>query len=178
MGDEQERLRAEWIEAHGAWNDDWTDFVQVDPGFFEGYLALAAHPWRGGALEPKIKALVQLSVDAAATHLWGPGVRHHVRRALALGASEAEIIETLELTATMGIHACNVGVPLLLEELEAAGQPLERGPLSERQEEIVETLLQAAVYCGVPAGIEAFRRADSVIASVREAGESQAPGAA
>jgi alkylhydroperoxidase/carboxymuconolactone decarboxylase family protein YurZ len=136
VSEEQARLRAQWIEAHGAWNEDWSDFLAIDPGFFEGYLALAAHPWRAGVLEPKVKALVQLTVDAAATHLWGPGVRHHVRRALALGASEAEIIETLELTATMGIHAANVGVPILLEELEAAGQPLERGPLSERQVEI------------------------------------------
>ena len=40
------------------------------------------------------------------------------------------------------------------------------------EEEIVDTLLQAAVYCGVPAGIEAFRRADAAIASMREAGES------
>jgi alkylhydroperoxidase/carboxymuconolactone decarboxylase family protein YurZ len=136
VSEEQERLRAEWIEAHGAWNDDWSAFLEVDPGFFEGYLALAAHPWREGPLEPKVKALVQLCVDAAATHLWGPGVRQHVRRALALGASEAEVIETLELTATMGIHAANVGVPVLLEELEAAGKPLERPPLSERQEQI------------------------------------------
>ena len=30
-------------------------------------------------------------------------------------------MEVLELTATLGIHACNIGVPILLEELEAAG---------------------------------------------------------
>jgi alkylhydroperoxidase/carboxymuconolactone decarboxylase family protein YurZ len=130
------RIRDQWVAAHGAWNDDWNDFLALDPGFFERYLQLSAHPWRHGALEPKVKALVQLSVDAAATHLYGPGVRHHVRRAVALGASPAEVIETLELTATMGIHAINVGVPILLEELEAAGQPLERGSLSARQEEI------------------------------------------
>jgi alkylhydroperoxidase/carboxymuconolactone decarboxylase family protein YurZ len=133
---DSQRLRDEWIAAHGDWNEDWNDFVALDPGFFEGYLGLAAHPWRHGALEPKVKALVQLTVDAAATHLYAPGVRHHVRRALELGATEAEIVETLELTATMGIHACNVGVPILLEELEAAGLALERDPLSARQEEI------------------------------------------
>jgi alkylhydroperoxidase/carboxymuconolactone decarboxylase family protein YurZ len=133
---ESERIRAEWVGAHGVWNEDWTDFLALDPGFFECYLQLAAHPWRHGGLEPKIKALVQLSVDAAATHLYGPGVRHHMRRALALGASPDEVIETLELTATMGIHAINVGVPILLEELEAAGQPVESGALSARQEEI------------------------------------------
>jgi 4-carboxymuconolactone decarboxylase len=31
--------------------------------------------------------------------------------------------------------------------------------------EIRETLLQAAVYCGVPAAMEAFRRADAILAS-------------
>jgi 4-carboxymuconolactone decarboxylase len=31
--------------------------------------------------------------------------------------------------------------------------------------EIRETLLQAAVYCGVPAAMEAFRRAEAVLAS-------------
>jgi alkylhydroperoxidase/carboxymuconolactone decarboxylase family protein YurZ len=130
------RLRAAWTEAIGAWNDDWSDFAEVDPGFFERFLDLAAHPWRHGALEPKVKALVQLTVDAAATHLHGPGVRHHLRAALALGATPAEIVETLELTATMGIHACNVGVPILLEELAAAGCPLEARPLTAREEEI------------------------------------------
>ena len=39
-----------------------------------------------------------------------------MRRALALGATPAEILETLELTSTMGIHAANTGVPILLED--------------------------------------------------------------
>ncbi len=32
-------------------------------------------------------------------------------------------MEVLELTATLGIHACNIGVPILVEELAPAGQP-------------------------------------------------------
>jgi alkylhydroperoxidase/carboxymuconolactone decarboxylase family protein YurZ len=47
------------------------------------------------------------------------------------------VLETLELTSTMGIHAANTGVPILLEELAAAGQPFDlEAPLTERQEEI------------------------------------------
>ena len=102
---ERARLREEWIAAHGSWNEDWSEFLEIDPVFFERYLALAAHPWRHGPLAPKVKALIQLAVDAAATHLHAPGVRHHIASALAHGASAAEIIETLELTSTMGIHA-------------------------------------------------------------------------
>ena len=42
-----------------------------------------------------------------------------------------------------------------------------RGALTNgaTEEEIRETLLQAAVYCGVPAGMEAFRRADAVLSA-------------
>ena len=133
---ERGRLREEWIAAHGSWNEDWSEFLEIDPGFFERYIALAAHPWREGPLPPKVKALIGLSIDAAATHLHAPGVRHHIASALAHGAIPAEIIETLELTSTMGIHATNVGVPILVDELALAGQPLDGGPLTPRQEEV------------------------------------------
>jgi alkylhydroperoxidase/carboxymuconolactone decarboxylase family protein YurZ len=130
------QLREAWIEAHGAWNDDWDDLLELDPAFFARLLELSAHPWRQGALEPKVKALVLLAIDAAGTHLYAPGVEFHVRRALELGATTEEVLEVLELTSTLGIHACNVGVPILVEELAAAGQPLADVPLSERDEEI------------------------------------------
>ena len=81
-------------------------------------------PWRKGPLEPKVKELVYIAVDAAATHLYVPGIRQHVKQAIKHGATAAEIMEVLELTSTLGIHACNIGVPILVEELEAAGQPI------------------------------------------------------
>ncbi len=129
-------MRAAWAAAHGSWNEDWDAFLEVDPGYFARYLELAAHPWRSGPLEPKVKALVQMCVDAAATHLWGPGVHHHMANAIAHGATAVEVVEVLELTATMGIHSTNVGVPILIDELARAGTPLDTGPLTARQEEI------------------------------------------
>jgi alkylhydroperoxidase/carboxymuconolactone decarboxylase family protein YurZ len=42
-------------------------------------------------------------------------------------------MEVLELTSTLGIHACNIGVPILVEELAAAGQPIAQ-ELDERRE--------------------------------------------
>lgn len=44
-----------------------------------------------------------------------------MKEALAAGASKEEIIETLELTSTLGIHACNIGVPLLFEVMRELG---------------------------------------------------------
>jgi alkylhydroperoxidase/carboxymuconolactone decarboxylase family protein YurZ len=130
-------LREAWTEVHGPPNAAAEDLLRLNPSYFERVLDFTAHAWRHGPLEPKIKALVLLAVDSAASHLNGPGATDDVRRALSLGATPAEVLETLELTSTMGIHAANAGVPILLEELAAAGLPVDMGaPLTERQEEI------------------------------------------
>lgn len=41
--------------------------------------------------------------------------RHMQNRA---GAAKEEILETIELTTVMGIHSCNLAIPILLEEFE------------------------------------------------------------
>src|SRR5690242_12191080 len=51
-----------------------------------------------------------------------PGVRQHIKVALDHGATGAEIMEVLELTATLGIHAMNVGMPVLAEVLSELGR--------------------------------------------------------
>jgi alkylhydroperoxidase/carboxymuconolactone decarboxylase family protein YurZ len=133
MTDDRKRaLRDAFIEVHGYWNPSLTDLLELDEDFFEAYTQFASVPWRTGPLDPKVKEFVYITVDAAATHLYAPGIRTHIKQALAHGATASEIMEVLELTSTLGIHACNIGVPILLEELEAGGQAPPR-TLSERQ---------------------------------------------
>jgi alkylhydroperoxidase/carboxymuconolactone decarboxylase family protein YurZ len=124
--DRRRRLREAFIEARGFWTPLWEGLLELDPDFFEAYLEFSSVPWRNGPLEPKVKELVLLAMDAAATHLFEPGIRQHVRNAIGHGATPEELMEVLELTSTLGIHACNVGVPILVEELESAGQPIVR----------------------------------------------------
>jgi alkylhydroperoxidase/carboxymuconolactone decarboxylase family protein YurZ len=128
-------LRDEFIDARGYWTPVWEGILETDPDFFASYLAFSSVPWRQGPLEPKVKEFVYIAVDAAATHLYVPGIRLHVRQALVHGATGAEIMEVLELTSTLGIHAANIGVPILVQELEATGQAISR-ELSDRQREI------------------------------------------
>jgi alkylhydroperoxidase/carboxymuconolactone decarboxylase family protein YurZ len=108
----RKQLRDSFIESRGYWNAIWDGILDLDEDFFEAYMNFSSVPWR--------------SV---------PGIRQHIKLALSFGASAEEIMEVLELTATLGIHACNIGVPILLEELEAAGQPIKR-EYSERQLEL------------------------------------------
>ena len=133
--DRRRELREAFIEARGFWTPLWEGLLDIDPDFFEAYLSFSSVPWRNGPLEPKVKELVLLAMDAAATHLFEPGIRQHVRNAIGHGATREELMEVLELTSTLGIHACNIGVPILVDELEAAGQPIDR-ELDERRREV------------------------------------------
>lgn len=103
----------------GDWNPLWEQFRAFDPDFLEAYLAFRAVPQTRGPLEQKYKELILIAVNAATTHLYGPGVRRHIRNALNAGASAEEILETIQLTAVIGIHSCNLALPILSEELAA-----------------------------------------------------------
>ena len=71
-------------------------------------------------LEPKVKELIYTAFDASATHLYVPGLRQHVKNALAYGATAEEIMEVFEIASVIGIHTCTMGVPILIDELERA----------------------------------------------------------
>lgn len=102
----------------GDWNPLWEKFHELDPDFLEAYLAFRSVPQSRGPLEQKYKELILVAINAATTHLYAPGVRRHVQNALRAGASQAEILETIQLTTVMGIHSCNLALPILMEEVE------------------------------------------------------------
>ena len=129
-------LRKAFTEARGYWSEAWDLILDLDADFFEAYLDLSAAPWRHGTLEPKIKELIYIAIDSSTTHLHGPGLRVHVRNALRHGATRDEIMEVFELTSVLGIHACSMGIPALIDEVRQTGRGhlLPSGPLSPAQE--------------------------------------------
>jgi alkylhydroperoxidase/carboxymuconolactone decarboxylase family protein YurZ len=133
--DREQELHDAYVQARGFWSDGLQGMLEADPDFFEAYLNLSAVPWRTGPLDPKLKEFVYIAVDGAATHLYEPGLRAHIRRAIELGATKEELIEVLQLTSTLGIHACNIGVPILVEELGDAGRAT-LPQLTERHEQL------------------------------------------
>ncbi len=102
--------------AKGDWNPLWDQLRELDPEFLEAYLAFRSIPHREGPLPAKFKELILVAINAATTHLYAPGVRRHIRNALEAGATREEILETIQLTTVMGIHSCNLAVPILMEE--------------------------------------------------------------
>jgi len=104
-------------KARGDWNPLWEQFRELDPEFLEAYLAFRSLPQSNGPLEQKHKELILIAINAATTHLYAPGVRRHIQNALKAGASMEEILETIQLTTVMGIHSCNLAIPILMEEV-------------------------------------------------------------
>jgi alkylhydroperoxidase/carboxymuconolactone decarboxylase family protein YurZ len=140
-------LKQAFVDARGHWSPWLDDLLELDPDYFEAYLGFSSVPWRKGTLEPKVKELVYVAIDAATTHLYEPGLRAHVEQALRHGATVQEIMEVYELTSVLGIHTTTVAVPILIEELVAAGHdnPVER-PLTEREQALKDEFIRVRGY--------------------------------
>ena len=102
----------------GHWNPDWDKLAELDADWIEKFVAMGVHPIRKGILEPKTIELIAIAVDASCTHLYAPGVRRHIRKALELGVSVEEILAVLQLTSVLGIHSMALGAPMLIEEAQ------------------------------------------------------------
>ncbi len=115
----QLELKERFIEARGYWHEHWDNLLGIDPDYFEAYLMFSSVPWRNGPLEPKMKELIYVALNASATHLFPPGIRAHMRNALGLGATKEEILEVFQIVSIVGVHTMSVGVPILIEEVAA-----------------------------------------------------------
>jgi len=120
----QQEIKTNFIRVRGAWSDTWEGVLRLDPEFLAAYLELSAVPWRKNHLDDKVKEFIYIAIDAATTHLYEPGLRIHIRNALKYGATKEEIMEVYQLTSVLGMHTCTMGVPVLIDELAKAGQPV------------------------------------------------------
>jgi alkylhydroperoxidase/carboxymuconolactone decarboxylase family protein YurZ len=132
----QQQIKDEFISVRGTWGDAWESILLLDAEYLLAYLNFSAVPLRQNHLDPKTREFIYITVDSAATHLYAPGIRQHIRAALAAGATQQEIMEVLECTSTLGIHAMNVGVPVLLQVLDERGDRTGPADLTEYQEKL------------------------------------------
>ena len=107
------------LRAAGEWNPNWDPFYELDPAWTEAFIAMGTKPMLSGVLDPKVIEFIAIAVDASCTHMYGPGVRRHIRKALELGATKQEITAVLQCVSVLGIHTMSLGAPILLEEVAA-----------------------------------------------------------
>lgn len=106
------------LKASGNWNAAWDAFAGFDPEWTEKFVDMGVTPLARGVLDPKTWELIAIAVDASCTHLYAPGVRRHIRKALELGVTKEQILAVLQSVAVLGIHSMSLGAPILAEEIE------------------------------------------------------------
>lgn len=119
---DQEQLKERFTQTRGYWHEFWNEMLELDPQMFAAYTEFSSVPWRTGTLTPAEKELIYIAYDIAATHLYMPGTKLHIRNALDHGASVEQILEVMEISSVLGIHAITTAVPIMVEEFAAAGR--------------------------------------------------------
>jgi alkylhydroperoxidase/carboxymuconolactone decarboxylase family protein YurZ len=109
------------LKAAGIWNDAWNPFFDADPVWTDEFMAAGVDVYTSGVMSAKDVELISIALDASFTHMYAPGTRRHIRTALKLGASVAEIMDVLKLCVAQGVQSCNLALPILEEELANAG---------------------------------------------------------
>jgi alkylhydroperoxidase/carboxymuconolactone decarboxylase family protein YurZ len=105
------------VKAIGQWNTAWDPFVELDPVWTDQFMATGAGIYAGAVLPLKDVELLSIALDASYTHMYAPGTRRHIKGALNAGATIEEIMDVLKLCVAQGVQACNLGVPILADEL-------------------------------------------------------------
>ncbi|MDJ0979706.1 MAG: carboxymuconolactone decarboxylase family protein [Erythrobacter sp.] len=117
---DETEAKAEFSEKYGSWPNWAEQLLRRDLAYFRAMTAIMDGPSLTGALDQRSRALVRFALAASPTHMSQEMMREHARTAIALGISGEELIEVLQLVAHLGVHACVIGVP---EIVEAVGEP-------------------------------------------------------
>lgn len=106
---------------------------RLDPAFAEVTEALVAHPHEHGVLTPPVRALVVLAVESVIPEADRPRIERTIDAALGAGATADEILCTLEIACSIGLHTVSVGLPVLVEEMERAGLAMPEETARQRE---------------------------------------------
>ena len=105
------------MKALKQWNDSWDPLVALAPVWADQFMAADVAIYTGGVFSTKEIELISIALDASYTHMYAFGTRRHIKAALKAGAAVEEIMEVLKLCVVQGVQSCNLGVPILAEEL-------------------------------------------------------------
>lgn len=115
------QIKAFFIAQRGYWRP-WTETtLGVCPGFVQQYARYAGYPARTGPLSPRVVELIYIALDASSSHLFASGLQTHMKRALEVGASPADVFDVLHLVAVQGVASVGQAAEIVAE-LAGLGQ--------------------------------------------------------
>jgi alkylhydroperoxidase/carboxymuconolactone decarboxylase family protein YurZ len=132
--------------------------LRLNVDLFEAHQKSSELIWTSEHLEPKLKEFIYIAIDVTVTHLYEPGLRLHIKNALARGATVQEIAEVISFVSTSGLATLSMGLPLIVEEAQAIGLTLEQCD-SDLQRKLATNFHEQVGY--VPEGLEILAALDS-----------------
>lgn len=103
-GPAYQAAKERFIAIRGFWNPDRDPVAREMPDYFLALTNLSTASWRHGPLTRKEREFVCIAIDCGVTHSYPPGLRIHIRNAIAAGATREEILEIFQLAALMGLE--------------------------------------------------------------------------
>jgi len=109
------QIKEFFIAERGYWRP-WTEtMLRVCPGFLQQYARYAGHPARTGPLTERMVELIYVALDSSSSHLFESGLHTHMKRALEVGATQADIFDVLHLVAVQGVASVCQATDILAE---------------------------------------------------------------
>lgn len=127
----EEQLKRAFEERRGYWSDLWDQLLRRDNTYFADVLEYSAAPEATGALSALDREFVYIAFDCSPTHMFEPGLELHMRHALELGATPADVLAALKLVSSIGFEAARTGYGLVAEPRHStpiescSGRPLQ-----------------------------------------------------
>lgn len=112
---EAQAVKDDFISTRGFWNEQRDVLARCMPTYFVALSALSTEPWKNGSLTARERELIYIAIDSSVTHMYGPGLSLHIRRAIEAGASRDEILEVFQLVALIGMEGYILGADALYE---------------------------------------------------------------
>lgn len=116
--------------------DAWQLVLARRPTLAAAYVRFARVGADNPALDARTRALLLVGLEASVTNLGFGDVPRAVAAALAAGAAPEEVLDVLALASIIGMHTGTVGVPALVEALQARGEDPLAVPLDARRQEL------------------------------------------
>ncbi len=112
---ERERIKQDFIAQRGYWRP-WVDtMLDANPGFVAQYARYAGYPARTGPLSERMVELIYVGLDSSSSHLFESGLQTHMKKALEVGATQADIFDVLHLVAVQGVAGVCQAADILAE---------------------------------------------------------------
>lgn len=98
-------VEALYRQERGYWRPWNAQLLARRPAFLQAYAHYAGYPARSGGLSERMVELVYVALDASASHLFASGLKLHMQKALACGASDDDLLDVLTLVCLQGAGA-------------------------------------------------------------------------